>query len=71
MVQVDRGAMMMASAAYLDTLMEEMPEYKRHEIMFWSYEWAKINKKQFKVGDEHEDMYPSLNDLRQALRERE
>lgn len=70
-VQVDRGAMSLASAAYLDTLTQQMPEYKRHEIMIWAYEWTKANQKSWQSGDVTATELPSLNDLRQALLERD
>lgn len=70
-VQVDRGAMSLASAAYLDTLTQDMPEYKRHEIMIWAYEWTKVNQETWQSGDMNVTQLPSLDDLRQALAERD
>lgn len=70
-VHVDRGAMSLASAAYLDTLTQDMPEHKRHEIMIWAYEWTKTNQKSWPSGDVTVTQLPSLNELRQALAERD
>lgn len=70
-VKVDRGAMSLASAAYLDTLTQDMPEYKRHEIMIWAYEWTKVNQESWQSGDVTATQLPSLNSLRAALAERD
>lgn len=70
-VEVDRLAMSLASAIYLDLIEAPMTEHKRHEAMFWAYEWAKENRESFDYNGVESHKYPSLASVRAALIERD
>lgn len=69
-VKVDGVAMSMASLIYLDLIEQPMPEHKRHEAMFWVYEWARENRESFDLNGVTAHKYPSLDRIRAALAER-